>query len=228
MGIETMNLDDAEELRIASLNKVINHFTHSSNFSNCIVPLLMGLDWNGEERHLAESLPHFERNIDIYDFLNFFGRLNFDHKILKKSNIFDLDSRLLPCLFVSDEGDAFILLSHEKNGMNAFDGKHNKKIKLEENLKGTAYFFYKKTESSEKANRPKSWVWSVISQYKTLLYPVFFIGLFSNLLALGLPLFIMVVYDKVVLSKSKSMLFNLTLGVLIATLGYLAPTCSKN
>ena len=205
--------------RLSVLQRVVKNFTTDTAYSNSIAPLLIGLRWSGEARHLAEVLPHFEKNLDLYDFLTVFSKLHYEHKTLKKINITELDSRLLPCLFVTDTGETWIALSKEGDVLTVFDGEKAQERSIQAYTRGTAYFFSQQKEELAAIKQQVSWFKRTIKRYKKLLYPILLLSFFMNLLALGVPLFIMVVYDKVVLSESKTMLVSLIIGVGIAVVG---------
>ncbi|HEB79142.1 MAG TPA: ATP-binding cassette domain-containing protein, partial [Rhodospirillales bacterium] len=91
----------------------IQHFRKTSDFALCLPTLLTALEWKGARRNVAESLPHIDSPMDLSCLRSVMANLDY------KSNSYhtqfnDLEPRLLPCLFVPDNGPAKVVISKSK------------------------------------------------------------------------------------------------------------------
>jgi ATP-binding cassette, subfamily C, bacterial LapB len=150
----------------------------------------------------------------------------------------DLERRLLPCLFVPDDAGrpaferAVVILS-ASGGLGApqdlalYDGASRSVRALEAeaaeaHIRGRAYFFRRlrserdATSKFIRASSGHSWFRAVLSRFRGLFAQIFAIGLMLSLVALAAPLFIMLVYDRVIASRSPGTLAVLVIGVALA------------
>lgn len=178
----------------------------------CLDPLLMGLGWNGVERHLFEALPHFDKIETIEDLRGVLVRLNYSTDPVLTS-IKALKPDLLPCIFISS-GIIYVLLGYEEDGsLSAFDSKTQEFIDFPQSsdMKGTAYIL--SHIEREMVDNSNNWLGEVMSRFRRLFVMMFGLGFISNLLALALPIYVMTVYDKAISSKSISVLLGLLTGI---------------
>ncbi len=191
-----------------------------NDLSNCLWPLLRALDWSGHPRHVAEALPHFIEALDLTGFLNAMAALGFRAKRLS-GRIDRLDPRLLPCLFVPDDGPACVPLGRDDGVLTVFDGSTtHSEPRPGIAWQGTAYVFAP-AESGERrrSSRRLGWFALTMARFRTVAGQVLGLTFLLNVLALATPLFIMAVYDRVIASHSLPTLGFLALGVGIAILG---------
>ncbi|MGB0682285.1 MAG: ABC transporter transmembrane domain-containing protein [Magnetovibrionaceae bacterium] len=188
-----------------------------TDLSNCVVPILEALHWRGDPRHVAEALPHFIDGIDITSFRNVLATLHFESRPVPLT-FKRLDPRLLPCLFLPQNGDAMVVLEDKGDSFRVFDGGTNtERDEPKSRAKGTAYFFAEAEVDDMRAAANKvGWFKAVGERFSPLIYQALGITLVLNLLALATPLFVMAVYDKVVATKSLPTLGYFAVGVLIA------------
>jgi hypothetical protein len=92
-----------------------------TDLSNCVLPLLKGLNWRGDPRQVAEALPHFINNIDITAFRNIMATLHYESRPVTL-RLEQIDPRLMPCLFLPEDGSALILLGRKQNTLQIYDG----------------------------------------------------------------------------------------------------------
>ena len=78
-------------------------------FEATLRPLLKILGWIGNERDIVESLPYYSKIHSVISFCQVMEYLGYDHYSLHE-NLSNLDPRLLPCLFVKDDDNIFILI----------------------------------------------------------------------------------------------------------------------
>lgn len=95
---------------------------------------------------------------------------------------------------------------------------------LSERYSGTAIYLrptmrYDARVPPVRAGRTGHWFWSVIAENRALYRDVLLAALIANLLALGLPIFIRVVYDRVVPNNALDTLWVLAVGLMVVLVG---------
>ena len=190
-----------------------------SDFAACLEILLLSLSWRGQQRNIAEAMPHFADELDLTGFRNVMANLQYSSRP-ERIELHKIDPRLMPCLFVPDDKPANIPLARSDFGLRIFDGGSGDYQTLSGNemvQKGTAYFFSEVDIEEQKVVQAKiGWFSMVMERFRSLVYQVLGLTLLLNLLALATPLFVMAVYDKVVATGSMSTLAYFGVGVSIA------------
>ncbi|MBT6096718.1 MAG: ATP-binding cassette domain-containing protein, partial [Rhodospirillaceae bacterium] len=189
----------------------------ATDLSNCVLPLLEALNWRGDPRHVAEALPHFINNIDITAFRNILATLHYESRPIK-IRVGEVDPRLMPCVFLPEDGGALVLFSRSQQNIQAFDGERDDFVSVPASKRqGMAYFFTPvEAEDMISAQQKVGWFRAVTERFRSLFYQTLGITLILNLLALATPLFVMAVYDKVVATGSIPTLAYFAVGVGIA------------
>ena len=183
--------------------------------SHCLKPLLKLLKWQGDERTLFESLPHFSNVETIEQFQTVLKNLGFD------SNVISLkaqktDERLFPCLLLA-EGDDSPKLLIEKNisELLVYDSKTDKNMIISDlNLSGVLVSFKKETEAARK-EKVRHWFQLILLSEKKLLLFVFFLIVLQTFCMVMPSIYVIGVYDYVIASSSYSMLFAFFIGISI-------------
>jgi ATP-binding cassette, subfamily C, bacterial LapB len=191
--------------------------TSATDLSACLLPLLEALGWKGHARHIAESLPHFIDSLDVTGLRNVMASLRYESRPIRV-RMKSVDPRLMPCMFIPDDGDALILLGVGKKTVRVFDGGANANAEIKRSrVMGTAYFFTRLEDDDVLPQRAKvGWFNAISERFGGLIYQALGITLILNILALATPLFVMAVYDKVVATGSLSTLAYFAVGVGIA------------
>ena len=195
-------------------------FRAVSDIAACLMPLLSALGWHGQNRQLAEALPHFADSLDIQDLRQVLGNLKYESDEVRLA-LGEIDPRLAPCLFVPDQGAAFVVLGLEQAEVTIFNSQTLTIDSLDPHgIRGTAYFFKRLEEPAPTVARSTNDAWfeSVARRFRGLALRMLGVTLITSLLALVVPLFIMTLYDKVVPSRSEEMLFYLAGGIGFAIL----------
>lgn len=189
---------------------ILGGFSAASDLAACLLPLLKALGWKGDPRHVAESLPHFANELDLTGLRNVMAQLNYSSRPARV-DLAEIDSRLLPCLFLPDTGPAVVVKAKDAIGAEVFDSASGAPLRLE-NLKvrGTAYFF---TAMGDVAPNRNGWFRGVLERFRPLFWQAFFVTLFLNVMALATPIFVMNIYDKVIGTNSMPLLTALCIGV---------------
>lgn len=206
--------------KLLSDRKVRKLYADNSGFLSCLLPLLTALNWKGDERELVEATPYLSSHLDLAGFIAVMDNLNYS---VNKSNLklFELDERLLPCLFVDKTNKPKLILAKKQKKITVYDPDKNSSELIEiDDTKGTAYWFKPNTVDSS-AERSKSWFRDLIDHYRPLVLQVLLLTLVQSLLLLAVPIFVMNVYDKVITAGSYRMLIGFSIGVLLS-LGLMA------
>ena len=194
-------------------------FSHNSDISACLNPLLQALEFNFNEAQIFEALPHFTEGLDIDGLRNTLANLQFESRSTN-IKLADLDPRSLPVLYVPNHGDAMVILFFTGDEALVFDGgaQQNKRIKTA-HIDGLAYLFrhLEQAEISSRSNY-REWFSTLISRFRPILNLALGLTLTINVISLTIPLFVMAIYDKVVGTGSVSLLSHLVAGAIL-TLG---------
>ncbi len=198
----------SERLAEALRNDAVDDFHDNSPYAACIIPLLKELGWHNYARELLEALPHFSEHLELVDLRNILVNLGYN-STLKKTRIKSIKEELYPCLFISDTGDVRVLLNRENNNISSFNA-HTEKyeaIKSDDDLinkKGTAYVFTDTHPSHGTTvnDSGDTWFHLLLKRFKHLITHLLAMTFLINFVALTVPLFIMVIYDKVIGAKS--------------------------
>jgi ATP-binding cassette subfamily C protein/ATP-binding cassette subfamily C protein LapB len=201
----------------AALGLGLGGFIAASDLAACLPVLLRALGWRGDPRHVAEALPHFAETLDLTGLRNVLATLGYRSRG-ERLRLNAIDSRLMPCLFVPDQGSAMVAFSAEGRTVTVFDGLEGDERELDSPaLSGTAYFFTSAEGAEEVvAQTTAQWFRHTLVRYRPLFWQAFAVTFALNLLALATPLFVRSVYDQVIGSGSLTMLAQLGLGVVIA------------
>ncbi len=193
-------------------------------YESCLMPLLNALHWHGSERHLKEAAPHLSDVDSTAMFCDVMRHLNYDVDMLDVE-LNTIDTRLLPCLFVSQSGAVMVLLSEEEDEILAFDSEMNAQTSLalsslmEEVLRGRIYTFTAMAMDKKAAAVRVGWMREIFLTNRSLIYTALGITFFLNIFALATPIYIMSVYDKVIGASSYKMLAEFTFGIGAILLG---------
>ncbi len=188
--------------------------------------LLPALGWRGQPKQICEALPHMPGEIDKIDLLNSMINLGF-YARSTPLYLHNVDPRLTPCLFVSKENAPYILLPDaEKSGCELYNPADDTILPLAETMdcQGTLYRFTPQTKEtidgdrvrSNVSEKPFHWFRQLIRRFDTIFIQAFTVSFLINILALASSLFVMVVYDKVIGSRSVETLRYLVFGAILA------------
>ncbi len=200
-----------------------------SGYARCLTFLLGALNWKGVAGQVCEALPHMPGELDRVDFINTMVNLGF-HVRSTGIRLQNFDARLAPCLFSAGAPNGkeavFVLLTDDAGGVHVYNPDDESILPLEKlgNPSGILFVFQELTKGLQQENtitanvHEKSSVWfrNFIRRFDPIFRQAFFVSLIINFLALASSLFVMVVYDKVIGSRSTDTLTYLVLGALLA------------
>ncbi len=190
----------SEELADALRHNRVESFKTTSLFAGCLLPLVKALGWHQYARELVEALPHFSEDINLVDLRNILVTLGYE-SAPKKIRLDEIRSELYPALFVGNRGQVLVLVEHLGDKIRYFDAVANTyKEQQAQPIRGTAYLFTDKhpSHSGEVKQAGEAWFTRLIRRFQHLLWHLFAMSFLINLVALAVPLFIMMVYDKVI------------------------------
>lgn len=187
-----------------------------SEYASCIVPLLNALRWRGEERHLAEAVPHFSENLDLDGVIDLFANLSITMRPVR-IRLNRLEDGMIPCLFVPDTGSVQVIIADDLQGLRIYDASSRSESVIEaRSISGTAYIARQVSEQASETAGQLSWVSRLFFRFSNIWLTVFLITGAFNVLSLATPLFIMVIYDGVIPSGSTTQLMFFVVGILCA------------
>ncbi|GAB0056688.1 ATP-binding cassette, subfamily C, type I secretion system permease/ATPase [Candidatus Magnetaquicoccaceae bacterium FCR-1] len=195
---------------------LLDQMPGKNRFTHCLGGLLESLRWRGTGRQLAEAIPHLMGELDLTGLCNVMANLNFTHK-MERGEIGSVDARLTPFLFVFDDGrveviqekrsaTTMVVASPEAESTNAV-------VELEGH--GTAFFFSPPQE--EPATR-MGWVRTQLLRFRQLIWNLMAITIIGNIMTTAMPIYVMVVYDRVIPTGSISTGMVMLIGTLFALL----------
>ncbi|MTI42247.1 ATP-binding cassette subfamily C protein/ATP-binding cassette subfamily C protein LapB [Roseibium hamelinense] len=188
----------------------------SSVAENCLLPLLKALNWDGMERHLFEALPHLEGISNTFDLRAVLTRLNY-RTLQTQRRLKDLTNEHFPCLLDTGD-DVFVCYRRSSDGkVHAFSGRNQHEVTIDTKLDKTGDLFLINPDDASMAKTAefKHWSSRLFHRFRGTILSIFLVGFLTNLLALGLPLFVMNVYDKAIAAKSPTVLVTLLAGICV-------------
>lgn len=204
--------------KIEDLSIIVRRqFDKESDLSLSLVPLLNALEWKGDPRALAESMPHLIRSLDLSSLCSIMGNLGLFPKNMT-GNLRDLDERLVPCMFLPLNRPAIILLKRQANGkLWVFDSAQRVEREMDATTEmGKVYVFQRKDPLLQARPTEASWVGSTLQRFRVHLLLAFALTIASTVLALAPPMFVKSIYDFVLPSGDIVMAAFLMIGVVIA------------
>ncbi len=187
-----------------------------SQYAACIAPLLDALKWEGQDYHLSEAVPHFIDDMGVDDFRATLANLNYATFQLR-IRLGQIKPSLLPCVYVSSDETVRVILASMDEGFEVFDGtKRNTEIISGHDLSGTALIV--KSQASGPTNQAGkfAWLWTLALTFWGLSRQILISTFFMNVLSLGMPLFMMSIYDVIIPAGSTEQLVYFVIGVAIA------------
>lgn len=207
------------------------HDTGRENFNTgcawevCLCALILKLEPACKTQRILEALPYDDHEeMDEVDFLNTMAHLGYFCR-KADSALEDIDERLLPGVFIPSCGTPSIVLGRDTDGVLQYYDPVSGMVSIvppsfDEN--GKVWFFqkYDKNRASTSKFMRKgsglSWFRALLLRFRGTFAQVMTAGLVLNFIALATPLFIMLVYDRVIAAGSIGTLPMLAVGACIA------------
>jgi ATP-binding cassette subfamily B protein len=197
-------------------NKAVQStFRKNNDLASCFPTLLRAMGWRRSSRDVVEALPYFTDTLDITGYENGMAQLGFRcHQ--SECVLSDIDARLAPCLFIPENGEAFVILERHNGTFLVASSMDEEPHKIEHgNIAGTAFFFLEK--GAVKPNAPAtSWVRTAVLRFRPLIIQAGLSSVLSGLIMVIGSLFMMLVYNEIIPSGSIKILLYLSFGVLLS------------
>ncbi len=205
-----------ETLAAAIRDERLDAFDPDSPWAACLPPLLRSLGHH-DPRELIEALPHFSRELELVDIRNILVNLGYESSSMK-TRADHIASELYPCLFVAD--DTLLVIRRDKQGDRTYFDAIARRWRRDKlpGVSGTAYLFTERDHAQQRAASGESWTFRLVTRFKRLLLHLLLMTGLINLAALAVPLFVMVVYDKVIGAHSSNSLPYMIAGISILLL----------
>lgn len=179
----------------------------------CLPVLLRALGWRGDTRHLAEALPHFGGPMDVTGFRRIMADLGYRSVLRRGVKVAKLRPHEIPCLFLPNNQDALVVIDHEEKTPWIFDiGGVRAELPRR---KGDAVVFAP-VVTPDLATTPtgqSSWLYGVLKRFRGHLWLSLLISALIGVLATASPLYVMMVYDRVIGNASPDTLVTLLSGI---------------
>ena len=211
----------------------LSYHTKDSGFAACLPALIFALNIPIELTRLCEALPYKATRIGRVDVLNTLAHLGYIARPARV-RLCDLDERLLPCLFIPERHGTQqeratvimhkITVSENASRFSVFYGGNKKILAVDANstIRGTAYFFAKEedvedaTSQSVRSAADFSWFRALLERFRSIFWQVFALSVVLGMVSLAAPLFVMLVYDRVINAHSPETLPPLVVGAGLA------------
>jgi ATP-binding cassette subfamily B protein len=188
-------------------------FRQPGDLAACQPVLLRALGWRGSPRDMAETLPYFTDTLDVTGLENSMSQLGYQSSHTA-CQLAELDSRVLPCLFLPREGAAFVVLERRADQLRVADNAiAPPRDMTPAKLRGQAYFFRK---SDAALPTQRGWVTATLGRFRPLILQAGLASIVSGLVMITGSLFMMAVYNEVIPTGALDTLGHLAVGVLIA------------
>lgn len=235
MSIDVMDAPAANVLeRFASSQPILKmldmlakagreNFNDKGVWEVCLCALVIRLEPNCKVHRILESLPYRLAQMDSADFLNTMAHLGYSCRPAE-TDLEDIDERLLPGVFIPGQGAPCIVLGRDQNRQLQFYDPLSKlvsQVPPSFDREGKVWFFQKYDEHAAviskfmRAGTGHNWFRALLGRFKGTFVQVLTAGLLLNVIALATPLFIMLIYDRVIATGSIDTLPMLALGAFI-------------
>lgn len=190
----------------------------------CLCALILKIEPGCKVQRILEALPYTHAALDEADVLNTLAHLGYYCR-WARADLDDLDARLLPALFIPRNGPASIILGRDSDDALQFFDPVAKLVSAVPpcfDKEGKVWFFQKYDENQQPTSKfmrkgsGHSWFRALLGRFKGTFAQVLTAGLILNIIALTTPLFIMLVYDRVIATGTIDVMPMLALGAMIA------------
>ena len=213
---ENKALANTDKQKWTHLGETINtNFKEVTDFSECLALLLKVINSPYTARDVAESLPYYTPALDLTGIQNAMATLGYQVSEVP-CLLSEIDNRAYPCLFVPDQGPAFVVLGRIGHQLRVGNSTEREAILMNElAIPGIAYFF----QQLEKSAHPnKSWVGKTLYRFAGLIGQGSIASLVSGVILMGSSLFLMAAYSVVIPAGAKATLFYLSIGAIAAVI----------
>jgi ABC-type bacteriocin/lantibiotic exporter with double-glycine peptidase domain len=204
-------------------NAGYENFHGGQVWESALCALILALEPKCRVHRLLEAMPYGVKSFNYMDTLNCLANLGYYARSFT-APMESIDGRLTPCLLIMESGEPLVLLEDRVDALLLYRGGQVCEITKESmrGSRGNIWVFEKYDEQKSSTSlfmrdgTGFSWFRAFIGRFKGIFWQIFICGLVLNVIALATPLYIMLVYDRVIAAGSMSTLPMLTVGVGIA------------
>lgn len=195
---------------------LLDSHKETSPFARCLIPMLDALGWRGDYADLFEALPHIADRMKLSDFMNILANLKYEGRGIK-TRISSFDHRLMPCLFISSNGEVSVLMRRDEEGIFAFIGETGIYGRLPVSSQdGEAIVFVGMGKDSIALHQNQSeWFRRVLGRFTHAFGTAFLLSLILSILAFLSPLMVKSIYDQLLVAGSSQTLLFFGLGIVL-------------
>lgn len=199
-----------------------------SEWENAFYAMVCAKEPGAEIYKIISAMPFRDDYTDKMDVLNSFANLDYFAKSIK-GDLNNLDSRLLPVIMEpkNPDEDLYIVIQETAEGWKAYNATQETyediPFRAPITKRACTFWMFEKYDESKSAlskfvrtTTGHSWFAALMSRFNSTLGQIFVIGFILNLFAVAPPIFIMIIYDKVIGTGSIPTLTMLAVGMAIA------------
>ncbi|RPI40370.1 MAG: hypothetical protein EHM67_09460, partial [Hyphomicrobiaceae bacterium] len=187
-------------------------------FERMLCEILASVGWRGEQHRIFEAVPHLEPILSVRMLRTVLARLDVDLIPIERRPA-DLSEEDFPCLLVEREDSCSLLVLGDGGNVEAYDLRSGTRAKVDRHFVPGAVYLIRAGEAEDSPPSSRPFGGFVGHLLKELRGPVARIVGYSaaiNLVGLVLSLYVLLVYDTVIATKSLDTLAFLAMGALIA------------
>lgn len=201
-----------------------SHFYDEGEWEVCLCAMILTLEPKCDLHRILEALPYKNAPLTGADVLNTMAHLGYVCRPAE-CELEDMDERLLPGLFIPSEGTPCIVLGRDSKGQHRFYDPLSRfvsNVPPSFDHAGKVWFFQPYDETRQPTSKfmrkgsGHSWFRSLLGRFRSTFAQVMTAGLILNIIALATPLYIMLVYDRVIDAGSSIALPMLAFGAALA------------
>lgn len=176
-----------------------------------LMDLLTVLGYRDTRREVLESLPHYEDTLDVTELRKMLLCFGIATDSVRMS-IGRVEAERMPCLFIPAGGSLpHVALRREGLQVVLLDPNTGAEMTLPGATRGVVLLLTDQTRTNDAGSQ--DWCSDLLSRFHGLLKHLLAMSLFTNLVALASPLFLMSIYDYVVGPDSTEPLLGLVMGM---------------
>lgn len=200
------------------------HFNDNNVWEACLCALVLQMEPACKTQRILEALPYRDSAMDQVTFLNTMAHLGYTCRPAE-TRLEDIDERLLPGVFIPETGDPCIVIGRDAAGDLQFYDPLSRlvsRVPTSFDRGGQVWFFQKYDESRAATSQfmrqgsGHSWFYALLGRFKGTFVQVMTAGLIMNIIALATPLYIMLIYDRVIAANVPDTLLMISVGAGIA------------
>lgn len=191
-------------------------FVPKTSAAKVLIPLLDALKWHGGNDKIMEALTDPGDSMDTDSLVETMANLNFKHYKAGRFKASQIDAKMLPVLLVNEKSH-MLILSIDGDHAVVFDGDSGLYRQVENNsIRGRIYYFQYADDLTETLiQQQPNWFTKLVYRFKKSLFSIGVLTLLLTLLDLLLPLFVILIYDRILAVHSLEPLMLTFTGILI-------------